>query len=312
MDDLISVIVPVYNVEKYVKKCVDSIIAQTYRNLEIILVDDGSTDSSGRICDELASIDKRIIVIHKPNGGLSDARNAGISIARGKYLGFVDGDDLIHPQTYEILLTNALKCDAEISEGGYITSSKVSFEDFKENYKSYDCIMLEPQKALVDIYTDKHYFHIMAWTKIYRKELFEKIEFPKGKVHEDMKIMYKLFESCLCLVSTTLPLYFVTERPGSITRSKYNRSRLDCWSAHYFEAIHYFESKSNTEVAEAAKVGYLLDMPPYWKLSKEAGDTEMMKILESKYREYYSLFALNHYGFKTFLRGLLYRLRSKR
>lgn len=312
MDTLISVIVPIYNVEQYVRKCVESICAQTYGFLEIILVDDGSTDSSGRICDELAKTDKRIKVIHKKNGGLSDARNAGIHTAVGEYLAFVDGDDLIHPQSYEILMKNALKYNAMISEGGYISNARISFEQFKKHYSSYDCKKIEKQDALIDVYTDKRYFHIMAWTKIYKKSLFENIEFPKGKVHEDMKIMYKLFEACTCLVSTTVPLYFVNERPGSITRCKYNRFRLDCWSEHYFEAIRYFEEKSNKEVADAAKIGYLLDMPPYWKLCKNNGDKEMMSILEAKYREFYKPKFLTHYGFKVFLRGLLYRVRSWR
>ena len=181
MDDLISVIVPVYNVEKYVKKCVDSIIAQTYRNLEIILVDDGSTDSSGRICDELASIDKRIIVIHKPNGGLSDARNAGISIARGKYLGFVDGDDLIHPQTYEILLTNALKCDAEISEGGYITSSKVSLKILRKIINLMTVLCWNHRKLSLIYIQINIIFILWHGQKSIEKNCLKKLNFLKEK-----------------------------------------------------------------------------------------------------------------------------------
>ena len=110
MEKLISVIVPVYNVEEYVEKCVLSIINQTYKNLEIILVDDGSTDNSGKICDEIAIKDNRIKVIHKKNGGLSDARNVGIDIAKGDYLGFVDSDDYIDPDMYSILLNNMNNC----------------------------------------------------------------------------------------------------------------------------------------------------------------------------------------------------------
>ncbi|MDE5558714.1 MAG: glycosyltransferase [Ruminococcus sp.] len=311
MDVLISVIVPIYNVEQYVCSCVESICLQTYSNLEVILVDDGSTDKSGEICDELANKDSRIKVIHKKNGGLSDARNAGIRAAMGEYIAFVDGDDRIHPQTYEILVKNALEHNADISEGGYTSESKISFEEFRKAYSSIDCTELQPQQALIDLYTDKNYFHIMAWTKIYRKELFRGIEFPKGKVHEDMKIMYRLFEICTCLVSTKLPFYFVIERQGSITRDSYKRSRLDCWYQHYYEAYSYFAKKNNQKIAEAVKIGYLLDMPPYWKLCKEAGDDEMMRILEKKYREFYRIPVLKQFGFKTFLRGILYRLRSR-
>ena len=115
MEKLISVIVPVYNVEEYVEKCVLSIINQTYKNLEIILVDDGSTDNSGKICDEIAIKDNRIKVIHKKNGGLSDARNVGIDIAKGDYLGFVDSDDYIDPDMYSILLNNMNLTFSDIS-----------------------------------------------------------------------------------------------------------------------------------------------------------------------------------------------------
>ena len=115
MDKLISIIIPVYNVSKYLDKCVKSILLQTYSNLEIILVNDGSTDGSGVLCDELKKTDKRICVIHKPNGGLSDARNAGLDIATGDYIGFVDSDDYVEPDMFQILLENAMKYDADVS-----------------------------------------------------------------------------------------------------------------------------------------------------------------------------------------------------
>ena len=117
---LISVIVPVYNVEQYLPKCIDSILAQTYENLEIILVEDGTKDSSGVICDEYAAKDARIRVIHKENGGLSSARNAGMEIARGEYFGFVDSDDWIEPEMYENLMALAQKYDADVFVKGYI------------------------------------------------------------------------------------------------------------------------------------------------------------------------------------------------
>ena len=122
--ELISIIVPVYNVEKYIRRCINSILNQTYQYLEIILVDDGSTDNSGLICDKYAHMDNRITVIHKKNGGLSSARNTGIDIAKGAYIGFIDSDDWIAPETYEVLYRNLVHYDADVSDIDSVISSK--------------------------------------------------------------------------------------------------------------------------------------------------------------------------------------------
>lgn len=181
MQDLISVIVPVYKVEKYLKRCVDSILAQTYPCLEVILVDDGSPDGCPAICDEYAREDRRVRVIHKENGGLSDARNAGIDAAKGKFLGFVDSDDYVHPRFYELLL-QALK-----EEGADIAGC-----DVKKVCKTEKIEEKEQQPIQRTVYSGREATANLYDAQMYKKELFEEIRFPKGKLHEDEFTSYKL------------------------------------------------------------------------------------------------------------------------
>lgn len=235
--DLISVVVPVYNVQKYLEKCVQSIIAQDYKNLEIILVDDGSTDESGKICDSLADRDNRIKVIHKKNGGLSSARNAGIDIATGNYIGFVDSDDFIEKEMYSILMENIKKYDSSIS----ICSFKYVFDNGKEysNFKVKKEYSFEFFDAIKEMNTFEK-FDMSACTKLFDMKLFENIRFPEGKLSEDFYIMYKLFERSRKVSYTTLPLYNYFQRKNSITKSK--RINHDFEKAA-FEQMKYLEDK---------------------------------------------------------------------
>lgn len=215
---LISIIVPVYNVEEYLPRCLDSILDQTYKNLEIILVDDGTKDASDKICDGYAAKDSRIKVIHKENGGLSSARNAGIDIAKGEYLGFVDSDDWIEPEMYETLLSLAQKYDVKLVCGGRYDFSS------RRNEKS---IGLCPQKE--EVVTGMELLgrtftwqncDSAAWDKLYHRSLFETIRYPVGLVNEDVAIFYKLAELADRAAMCDKPLYNYFHRPGSITYSK--------------------------------------------------------------------------------------------
>ena len=187
----ISVIVPIYKVEKYIHRCIDSIINQTYKNLEIILVDDGSPDSCPRICDEYAKKDKRIKVIHKENGGLSDARNKGVDIATGDYIAFVDSDDYIHPNMYEVLIYELEKNNSDIALCKY----KIVYEKSKiktEIDGKFEVYSLNNLQALDSMYGKDGVDFIVAWNKLYKKDLFNKIRYPVGKIHEDEYTTYKL------------------------------------------------------------------------------------------------------------------------
>lgn len=214
-DVLVSVIVPVYNVEEYLSRCVDSILSQTHQNLEVILVDDGATDSSGTICDSFAARDSRVKVVHKANGGLSSARNAGIDIARGAYLEFVDSDDWIEPDAVESLLTMALREKVELVVGGRWDVKAKTGEKKKG---------LCPQKQEV-ISAEEMVSRIFRWDhcdssacdKLFHKRLFREIRFPHGKVCEDVPVMYKIVLDAGCVGLLDKPVYNYYHRSGSIT-----------------------------------------------------------------------------------------------
>ncbi len=214
---LISVVVPVYKVEEYLNKCVDSIINQTYKNLEIILVDDGSPDNCPKICDEYAKKDNRIKVIHKTNGGLSDARNAGIKEARGQLIGFVDSDDYIDNRMYEYLYGLIKKYDADISNCGFRNFGIIN-EDSPVPKKEIVLNTSESLKMLAENTIVSNY----AWNKLYKKELFinNNIEYPVGKIMEDIATTYKLFESADKLVVGTEIHYYYLKRENGITGEK--------------------------------------------------------------------------------------------
>ena len=214
-DILVSVIVPVYNVEKYLARCVDSILAQTYRNLEIILVDDGAKDSSGSICDDFAARDSRVRVIHKENGGLSSARNAGIDVARGEYLEFVDSDDWLEPDAVESMLGAALEHQVELVLGGRW--------DVKED-TGVKRQGLCPEKEEV-LSGETLVSRIFRWQncdssacdKLFHRRLFSDIRFPYGKVCEDVPIMYKIVLDAGRVAMLPKPIYNYFHRRGSIT-----------------------------------------------------------------------------------------------
>lgn len=213
MKELISVIIPVYNVENYLKRCIDSIITQTYKNIEIIIVNDGSTDGCQQICEEYQRNDTRIKLINKENGGLSDARNKGLKYATGKYIGFVDSDDFIENDMYETLYTNLVKTDADISICNYLkikeSSEKINKSSINAKTKEYT-----KEKALELLIEDK--IESYAWNKLYKKELFEDIQFPKNKKMEDLAIMYKIFDKTDKIVYTEEIEYYYIQREDSI------------------------------------------------------------------------------------------------
>ena len=193
----ISVIVPVYKVEAYLRKCLDSIVNQTYRNLQIILVDDGSPDDCGKICDEYAAEDNRVEVVHQENGGLSAARNAGLALVTGDYIGFVDSDDWIEPDMYEYLLENALKYQADIAVCGRVER----YVD-KEVFRGFSEIEVLAREPALKYLLQNDLLQNYAWDKLYKRELFQDICFPSGKTFEDVAVMHKLFikaERVVCL-----------------------------------------------------------------------------------------------------------------
>lgn len=226
---MISVIIPIYNVEEYLDRCIESIINQTFKNLEIILVNDGSTDNCLDICKKWLKIDKRIKLIDKKNGGLSDARNAGMKIAQGEYISFIDSDDSISKDFYEIMYTILLKNNSDIVECNIIDvydnikPKDNNLSDFVEkNYTSFEAI-----KELVK----NNDFHQTVWNKLYKKSVISNINFPYRKLHEDEFFTWKVFKNCTKLTKINCSLYHYYHRKGSIMETNYSLNRLDALDA---------------------------------------------------------------------------------
>ena len=222
---MISVIVPVYNVEPYLRQCLDSILAQTCQNVEILLIDDGSTDGGGRICDEYGETDIRISVFHTENRGLSAARNLGLKHARGSYIGFVDPDDWVEPCMYEILLQKAnrtgadvVSCAVRVIEKDQIRTSQAENAMFGEG---------EAIKALL-----RGTISNAVWNKLWKAELFAGIEFPEGRNFEDIALVYRLLERAKLTVTLREPLYTYRRREGRITKDHQISNLIDYYDAH--------------------------------------------------------------------------------
>ena len=225
MGPLISVIVPIYNIENYVKRCIDSIIHQTYTNLEIILVDDGSTDSSGQMCDEYAKNDARVKVIHKENGGLSDARNAAIDIAKGKWITFVDGDDFLTASAIDSMYRAKKITGAQIACCLYKLAYEGQHTEFNETYdkrkiSSYSC-----EEALEKMLRRSE-FDVSAWAKLYDYDLFTGVRYPKGELYEDLGTTYKLFDKAVNIALIRIDGYGYFVRSESIQQSKFTKSKM--------------------------------------------------------------------------------------
>ena len=243
--DLISVIVPVYNVENYLNKCVESIVTQTYKELEIILINDGSSDKSGIVCDGWALKDNRIRVIHKSNGGLSDARNTGLDIATGEYIVFVDSDDYIDSEMYEKLWTVLKKNGADLAICG--------FNQVTDKGDPLEICGLELKDGIIDkkevlkgiIHSGSN---CVAWNKMYHSRLFDCIRFPLGKYYEDRMVMPLIIERSNRIVATSETLYNYRLSSNSITRSNPNIKWFDDVEGFYCN-LKFFESRNYQELA---------------------------------------------------------------
>ncbi len=246
MDEKICVIVPVYNVEKYVKKCIESIMAQSYSNIEVIIVDDGSTDNSLDICIKTSKEDKRVKVVSKQNGGLSDARNYGMKFCTCKLITFVDSDDYISNDYIKNLYELMIKYNADISCTNYIKIIGDIFLDKKIKY-NYEKVF-NSQNAIIDVLYQKNIAN-STWGKLYKYELFNNVLFPKGKLCEDLGTFYKLFEKSSIIAYSSLQDYYYLQRETSIMGSKFNEKKID--GLNFAKDI--YKKYSKTKVKKAAE-----------------------------------------------------------
>ena len=223
---LISVIVPVYKVEQYLHVCVDSILNQTYTNLEIILVDDGSPDNCPAICDEYAAKDSRVKVIHKANGGLSDARNVGISVINGEYLMFVDSDDILPLEAVKTLYTLASEYDSELVIGSYTRFSD-NDEKIDDNKDTPSVQSMTKIEAIMHMLQNG----CASWGRLYRADIHENVFFPLGEINEDEAIVLDILDKCNRVILTNECVYKYRIRPESITTEAFNPKKL-IWAKH--------------------------------------------------------------------------------
>ena len=224
----LSIVVPVYKVERFLDKCIESVLAQTFTDFELILVDDGSPDNCGKMCDEWAAKDERIRVIHKKNGGLSDARNAGIEAAKGDYIGLVDSDDYIKPDMFEVLVGNLEKYQADISMCGYadVYVNRIRKDNLDRKVYEWD-----QEEAIYQILLGK-LLSVHAVTKLYKRRLFDNVRYPVGKVSEDAYIIMDILKQINKAVFTPYSAYYYVHRGESINTSKFREVDLTRIEAH--------------------------------------------------------------------------------
>lgn len=249
--NLVSVIIPVYNVEDYLDRCVLSVTNQTYQELEIILVDDGSPDRCPEMCDSWAEKDRRITVIHQNNGGLSVARNAGIRAAAGDYVLLLDSDDYIAPNTVELLLCAVRKTDSDMAICEFIKGSDAHYEFPSENTAPVECI--DRETALNRIYTDDTNalrYGAACW-KLCRSSLYDEIFYPEGKLFEDIYTTHKLLYGCKQIAVLDVPLFYYFQHPGSIMNTTFHIKKLDYLQA-LVERVQFFAAHNLKELEQIA------------------------------------------------------------
>lgn len=240
----ISVIVPVYNVEQYLDRCVSSVVQQTYQNLEIVLIDDGSPDQCPQMCDEWSKKDNRIKVVHKENGGLSSARNAGLDTASGEYIAFVDSDDYIDNQMLELMLNAAEKNSVPVVCCGRI---RVTASTKAEMFTLPEERLFTGEEAIKEIFVGGA-VEEAAWDKLYRAEILANRRFPVGEINEDIVQTINILGSCGRIVHVGRALYYYCENSGSITKSGYNRNKAVVLK--HLETIYSYISKNYPALIE--------------------------------------------------------------
>lgn len=253
---LVSIIIPIYNVELYLRDCIESVIRQTYKNLEIILINDGSPDNSGSICEEYAKRDARIKVVHKNNGGLSDARNVGLDIAHGAYISFIDSDDVINEDFIHILLSMLLQSEASISMCDYA--------EFSTNTPKIDSI----SKNVFELYTGEYMLNnlynkswiprnVIACNKLYKRSVWDGLRYSVGVLHEDEYIIHELYDKVQSVIYCPATLYYYRQRESSITKEISPKRIQDILAIFDLRAIFFRERGYNNLIVQNARAKLL-------------------------------------------------------
>ena len=266
----VSVIVPVYKVEPFLKECIDSILSQKFKDFEILLIDDGSPDRCGEICDSFSEEDNRVTVIHKNNQGLSAARNIGIELARGQFVTFIDSDDVVEEGYLEVLIQLIYRYGAEVAACGSYVFDQTSSKTAKRS-ANYKPVIMSNREAVLSLYSRKGArLPITAWGKMYKKELFEEIRFPIGRIHEDDFIVPLLMYKAQKVVWISSELYGYRMRENSISHQRFSLKRYDGVRAEE-ECIRYFNSVVETEIVQVAERRKKELIAYYSLLARKAG-----------------------------------------
>lgn len=284
---MISIIVPVYNVEKYVGKCIESILHQTYADFELILVNDGSTDTSYEICCKYAEKDERIRLINKENGGLSSARNRGIDVCKGDFITFVDSDDYISKFMLSELYKYIIENSADISMCSFKRVEE--FEEIKDIKVSGEIEILSSRNCFERIYSSQVDEFTVAWGKLYKRKLFENIRYPEGKIHEDEFVTYKLFYAANKIVYLNRKLYFYLIRSQSIMHSTFSKNSLVRLDA-YEERVCFFEQIKEKELAALTSKRFIEKASEYYVLMKDNDKVEIRSRAVNLYNTYSKYF----------------------
>lgn len=275
---LISVIIPVYNVSQYIDMCLENVTAQSYTNLEILLIDDGSSDDSGVKCDEWTRKDRRIKAVHKANEGLSAARNTGLELAAGRYIMFIDSDDIVSPDLCELLYEDMRSSGSEVAicDAEHIFNHSYSFSISEKR------IVYSPEEAITEMWYQKSFLP-SAWGKLYSRKLFEGIRFTEGRTYEDIDVMHLLFWKAERIVYNSSRLYGYVHHEGSITSSGFSEKDLDILLVAH-KILEFSDDKSDgmRQAAESYAVTAALriylnapDLPKY-----QEGKAEALRILK--------------------------------
>ena len=249
----VSIIVPVYQVDRFLRKNLETLIAQRMKDIELILVDDGSTDGSGSICDEFALKDDRIRVIHKKNNGLSSARNVGLKVAKGKYVAFVDSDDWVSDEYVSLMYETCEKYEADICQCGFfeVISDDINIKDTGGHPEIYSSIEYAYAQASL-----LSWDCVICCNKLYKRSLFDGISFPEGKIHEDEYVTYKVAYKAKRIAVLPTRLYYYRQRAGSIVNQRYSYKRLDAREA-YIEREKFYHSIGEARLELTVKAQHL-------------------------------------------------------
>lgn len=274
---LVSIIVPVFNVEPYIHRCINSILYQTYTDFELILVDDGSTDKSGSICDEYSSKDPRVKVIHNLNGGQSRARNAGIDFARGTFLSFIDADDYISPEMVETICGLAVKYDADIAECGYISV----FNDKEVVCEFGKGIEFGEADFLIEKFLKGDIFYGVA-TKLFKSSLFKKAKFPSGRIFEDTWMTLNLCLEDLRYVRTNEALYYYNQINNSTLRSAITPRKAREYIYILEDQLALIDFKAKDKLIKRRLKKRIMEKSVFWYLGLALSDDKVLRTIYSK------------------------------